>query len=641
MKWKRIVSILMCFAICFISMPAISFAAGRDTSQEERLAADLKALSLFKGVSDTNFDLNRAPSRVEALVMLIRVLGKETDALNGVWRHPFNDVPSWANEYVGYAYVNGLTNGISTTEFGTGNANAAMYLTFVLRSLGYSDNGGADFTWNDPFSLAKTIGILPSCVDTNNFWRADVVSVSYAALQVAIKGSEQTLAQKLISLGVFTQELFDSLYNTNAFSSSHEPAQIPPQTPTGAKLTAEQISEKCASAVFYIDVFALNGDIAGSGSGFFISSDGLAVTNYHVATNSSALYVTTSDGTVYKDVKIIDADEDNDLALLKVNGGSFPYLSLGDSTIVKQGQTVYAIGSPIGLQNTLSQGLVSNTKRLVDGVEYFQFSAQIYSGSSGGALINEYGQVIGVTTAGYINAGADLNLAIPINKVNSLDKSSSADLFLWSDTMYPGFEDIFDFGAFTGVDVIEASYTILGYHFVYNYHDFHDIVGTNGRSASENYGWSLYHYTNALEKRGLKVVEEDSVIIFYSDEEVIYIEPNGEKGIIDIWVEEWTVYYDEFPKLPDFGWYMEIGQLDKPYAVGNSLMYSYYWPDYDYTKDEFETMLEWYFALLESNDYVCKYSDSDNWLYEGQGLSVVFSYSENHTSFYIDVAKLK
>ena len=638
MNWKRILALIMCCALCFTAVPTVSLAAGRDTSQEEKLAADLKALSLFKGVSDTNFDLNRAPSRAEALVMLIRVLGKESDALNGSWKHPFTDVPAWADKYIGYAYQSGLTNGISATEFGAGDANAAMYLTFVLRALGYSYNVGLDFTWNDPFSLAKNIGILPSGVDTINFWRADVVSISYAALQVTLKASEQTLAQKLISLGVFTQEAFDSVYDPDALTSSQESTLPPTQPPSGEKLTAEQISEKCANAVFYIDIFALNGEIAGSGSGFFISADGLAITNYHVATNSSELHVTTADGTVYTDVKIIDSDGANDLALLKVNGGPFPYVSLGDSSTVKQGQTVYAIGSPIGLQNTLSQGLISNTKRIVDGVEYFQFSAQIFSGSSGGALFNEYGQVIGVTTAGYINAGADLNLAIPVNKVKDLNKSSSADLFLWTNTMYSGFEDILDFGAFTGADVIEANYTLLGYHFTYNYHDFH---ATGKRLASENFAWAIYHYTTALKNRGLIEAKEGSVTIYYSDEEVIYIELNGDKGIIDVWVEEWIQYYAEFPQLPDFGWYMEIGQHEKPSAIGNSIMYSYYWPDYDYTKADFEMMLEWYFALLESNDYICKYNDGNSWLYEGQGISVVFSYSKNRTSFYIDVAKIQ
>lgn len=634
MKWKQTIALLMCFILCFAFIPSVALAADRDTTQEEQLAADLKALSLFKGVSDTNFDLNRAPSRVEALVMLIRVLGKENDAINGTWSHPFADVPTWADKYVGYAYQSGLTNGISATEFGTGNANAAMYLTFVLRALGYSDKDGADFTWSDPFSLANNIGILPSRVDTTNFWRADVVSVSYAALQVPLKKSEQTLAQKLISLGVFTQEVFDAFYDANAFSS--EPLT---QTPTSEKLTAEQISEKCASAVFYVDIYALNGEAAGSGSGFFISSDGLAVTNYHVAANSSKLYVTTSDGTVYKDVKIIDADINNDLALLKVNGGTFPYLEMGDSSTIKQGQTVYAIGSPIGLQNTLSQGLISNTKRVLDGLEYFQISAQIYHGSSGGALINDNGQVIGVTTAGFSDAGADLNLAVPINKVKELDRSSSSNLFIWSNTMYPGFEDLLDFGAFSGVQLKAAYYTILGYHFVYDLNDFHDHANL---LAADNFAMTIFRYKDALKKRGLDIIKDEAdAMIYCTNEEVVYFEIHYDERTIDIWVEEWVVYYNEFPKLPDFGWYSGIELSVEPSIVNGSLMYIYHWPDYNYTREEFETMLEWYYLLLENHDFVCKYSDDESWLYEGNGLSVVFMLYANTSDFCIDVLKMQ
>ena len=152
---------LFCLLFALTSMLAILPAAadaGRDVAYEESLAADLKQLGLFKGVSETNFDLKRAPTRLEALVMLIRILGKEQDALNETREHPFTDVPAWADAYVGYAYENGLTKGMSATKFGSGDAGAGTYLTFVLRALGYSDTDGADFTWDNPYGLARRIG---------------------------------------------------------------------------------------------------------------------------------------------------------------------------------------------------------------------------------------------------------------------------------------------------------------------------------------------------------------------------------------------------------------------------------------------------------------------------------------------------
>lgn len=173
----------------------------------EELAAELKRLGLFQGVSDTEFDLDRAPTRVEAVIMLIRALGQEQAALSGSWSHSFEDVPAWADAYIGYAYENRLANGHSDTEFGSEDANAAMYLTFVLRALGYSDADG-DFVWTEPYALATQTGILPLSVNLDTFWRADLVRVSAAALSAKRKGSEQILAEKLIADGVFTREQY-------------------------------------------------------------------------------------------------------------------------------------------------------------------------------------------------------------------------------------------------------------------------------------------------------------------------------------------------------------------------------------------------------------------------------------------------
>lgn len=176
----------------------------------EALAAELKTLGLFLGV-DGDFELDRAPTRVEALVMLIRALGREEMALSGSWNHSFQDVPGWADSYIGYAYENGLTNGNgSDTQYGSDeDASAAMYLTFVLRALGYSDAEG-DFVWSEPYALAVITGILPPTVELEDFQRGDLVVVTSAALGAKLKDSEQTLAEKLIEDGVFTQEQYSA-----------------------------------------------------------------------------------------------------------------------------------------------------------------------------------------------------------------------------------------------------------------------------------------------------------------------------------------------------------------------------------------------------------------------------------------------
>lgn len=177
----------------------------RDFTVETAAAERLKALGFFQGVGknqdgSTNFDLGRAPSRTEALVMLIRLLGKEGEALSGRWTHPFSDVPNWADKYVGYAYANKLTKGVSNTKFGTDTASCQMYLTFVLRALGYSDSGGTDFIWDKPESMALSIGIMPEGIHVEKFLRADVVMISEAALSAKLKNSNNILIDKLKTL---------------------------------------------------------------------------------------------------------------------------------------------------------------------------------------------------------------------------------------------------------------------------------------------------------------------------------------------------------------------------------------------------------------------------------------------------------
>lgn len=203
---KTILSIMLTLAMSFsFSMPV--FAA--DLNEADAKAAALDKLGLYQGVSatETNYDSGRAPTRVEALVMLIRILGKDQEALSESGSHPFSDVPAWADKYVGYAYEKGLTKGVSAEKFGTDNASASMYLTFVLRALGYSDASG-DFTYDKPFPLAKAAGVLPAGVDTVNFKRGDVALISWAALDADVKGGTTQLTKRLIADGVFTGEAY-------------------------------------------------------------------------------------------------------------------------------------------------------------------------------------------------------------------------------------------------------------------------------------------------------------------------------------------------------------------------------------------------------------------------------------------------
>jgi hypothetical protein len=176
------------------------------------------------------------------MVMLIRILGKESEALNGSWSHPFTDVASWADKYIGYAYEKGLTKGVSATEYGTGNASSDMYLTFMLRALNYNDSTG-DFTWDAPDVLAKAVGILPDGVNTESFLRSDVVLVSWAALEADLKGGSQRLANKLIAESIFTGDDY-----THAIELVNEKKPKPVSVSTSEALK-EAFADKTVKAI--------------------------------------------------------------------------------------------------------------------------------------------------------------------------------------------------------------------------------------------------------------------------------------------------------------------------------------------------------------------------------------------------------
>lgn len=209
---KKLISVILALVMCIGLMPFNALAA-RDLSGAQVKAEALKSLGLFQGVSDSDFALDRAPTRLEALVMFVRMIGEESTAKSGEWSHSFTDVPQWASQYVGYANVLGYTNGISKTKFGSNDkASAAMFLTFVLRALGYSDGKNGDFTYNDPYTLARRSGLLTKDVDVNSFLRADVALLSWNALALPMNGGNKALGDLLVMGGAFSQDQLNSAY---------------------------------------------------------------------------------------------------------------------------------------------------------------------------------------------------------------------------------------------------------------------------------------------------------------------------------------------------------------------------------------------------------------------------------------------
>lgn len=197
-------------------------------------------------------------------------------------------------------------------------------------------------------------------------------------------------------------------------------------------LDSEQIYAKCSPAVFYIEVYDYYGYPLGSGSGFFIDSEGTAVTNYHVIANACAASVTVTDdgsgnGGRHEVEGVYDYSVEEDWAIIKVSGSGYSWLRPGNERTVVGGAPVYAIGSPLGLQNSITQGIISNPSRADLGVSYIQTSAAISPGSSGGALINKYGDVIGITSSS-LEAGQNINLAVPMTYLYRADGAEAIPL---------------------------------------------------------------------------------------------------------------------------------------------------------------------------------------------------------------------
>ncbi len=214
---KKSISIMVLVLSLFFA-GSCAYAAEGGVYLEEAQA--LKQMGLFRG-SDQGFELERAPSRVEAAVMLIRILGQEEIALSAHYSHPFNDVPAWANDYIGYMYESNLSKGISATEFGSAQLTSAnQYATYILRALGYSDQEG-DFIWSEALNKSLSIGFLTE-TDLANlnqanklFVRDDMVHLSYTALANKLKGQTITLQDKLAQEGVFDKAAYTIMMYLN------------------------------------------------------------------------------------------------------------------------------------------------------------------------------------------------------------------------------------------------------------------------------------------------------------------------------------------------------------------------------------------------------------------------------------------
>lgn len=209
-KWLR--------AVCVGAAAAAMLTASAFAANYTNCADSLHEMGLFQGTQN-GCDLDRTPTRAEASVMLVRLLGKEAEAKALTYTAPFTDLKGWEKPYVQYLYSNGLANGTNRTTFHpTDKCTAQMYAVFLLRALGYSDT--ADFSYANAIETAREQGIYDTgIINVQNFLRDDAAAASYTVLSVSPKNSEGTLLDQLVSENAITEadaKRYQSLFSSYA-----------------------------------------------------------------------------------------------------------------------------------------------------------------------------------------------------------------------------------------------------------------------------------------------------------------------------------------------------------------------------------------------------------------------------------------
>lgn len=236
-----------------------------------------------------------------------------------------------------------------------------------------------------------------------------VLFISFITVEISCSGCSHSGRRSRQNKTTYQENLSND--ESNRRTSRKEVEKID----QGSALTLNSLYKKYKDAVFM--VYTSDGENSFQGSGFFISKEGLAVSNYHVfeGTSRGLEIIETLNGRKLKVSEILKSSEDDDFILFKVKLGNYvikhPLQLVSQSPAI--GEDVFAIGNPRGLESTLSKGIISGYR---DKTRLIQTTAEITHGSSGGPLLNMRGAVVGITTAGL--GEANLNFAINIHLLN-------------------------------------------------------------------------------------------------------------------------------------------------------------------------------------------------------------------------------
>ena len=258
-----------------------------------------------------------------------------------------------------------------------------------------------------------------------------IVSTWQLRLYLAGKGNKIMRCLLFVAILGGTLIVYGGCNKDDADSSPAENKQSTDRTgaaPTTTKprsssknqpLVPEKLFARISPAVVRVIVYNRESEPLGCGSGFFVTTSGMLVTNYHVIKQAYSAKARLNNGAEIPIQGTIALDSGVDLAILKVNGRHLPFLEVASGTLPQIGTKVYAIGNPKGLTNTLSEGLVSGHREVNKRLTLIQTTAAMSPGSSGGPLLGTNGQVVGVTSASFSD-GQNLNFAIPAANIRDL-----------------------------------------------------------------------------------------------------------------------------------------------------------------------------------------------------------------------------
>jgi tetratricopeptide (TPR) repeat protein len=215
---------------------------------------------------------------------------------------------------------------------------------------------------------------------------------------------------------------------------------------------ADKIFKENSNAVVVIETFDKEGKPISQGSGFIVREDGAIVTNYHVISDAEDIKVKAGDK-VLRIEGLLHIDKENDVVILKAKGEKLQTVKIGDIEKLNVGEKIYVISSPEGLENTISDGILSGIREIEPKRKILQITAPISSGSSGGPVFNKNGEVVGIATF-LVKEAQNINFAMPVNLIK--DKISAKKVIALKDAEIVDYEKTAEYWFILGYYYAEA-----------------------------------------------------------------------------------------------------------------------------------------------------------------------------------------